>query len=329
MHGVKRVNLTEELRLEKEKKEAIKVEQFKNLSSTIETLKHSNDKQQELLDTLAAQLSMNPDLTTSYNLRRDVIKQRNYKEAEWGKELNFTLRLLTSNPKSYPLWQHRSWILNEINKDEYYQKELDLTYKLLSMDKRNFLGWSYRREILDILYKRLTTDEIDDLYLKEWDYLTMMINSDISNYSAWHQRRILLIHYMNKENEDKIPENSINSLITKEGEYIYHAIFTDAEDQSVWNYMKWFVTDQNILSVLGNEELNNIVDKFLEAMKEINEDELEFSNKLNKWCSLMIIFLAEYYKKDIPVAEKIELLESLKKTDPLRANRYQEMIEQI
>lgn len=329
MHGVKRVTLTEELRLEKEKKEAIKVEQFKKLTSTIQTLKGKDDKTQELLDKLAAQLSMNPDLTTSYNLRREVIKKRNYTEADWDKELNFTLKLLTSNPKSYPLWQHRSWILNEINQDEYYQKELNLTYKLLSMDKRNFHGWSYRREILDILHTRLSAEELDDLYLKEWEYLTMMINSDISNYSAWHQRRILILHYMNKSDGNKIPEGDVHSLIKKEGDYIYNAIFTDAEDQSVWNYMKWFVTDNDIAKLLKEHELSELVDKFLEAMQEINEDEVEFNGKPNKWCTLMIIFLEDRYKREFCLNDRKKLFDSLKTIDPLRATRYQEMSDQI
>ncbi|KAL6935218.1 related to Geranylgeranyl transferase type-2 subunit alpha [Hanseniaspora guilliermondii] len=329
MHGVKRINLTEELRAEKEKKEAIQVDRFRNLSSTIEKLKTGKDTNQDLLKSLSEQLTMNPDLTTSYNLRRSIIKDKGYIEDEWNQELNFTLQLLTSNPKSYPLWQHRSWILKQIDKDEYYQKELNLTYKLLSMDKRNFHGWSYRREILDILNERLSLTSIEDLYFKEWEYLTMMINSDISNYSAWHQRRTLLVYYIESTQLTKIPEGTLKKLITKECDYIYQAIFTDAEDQSVWNYMKWFVSDERVLSILGNEELNTAVDKYLEAMREINEDELEFSNKLNKWCTLMMLFLTENYSKEITKVEKIDLLESLKKSDPLRINRYQEMIDKI
>lgn len=328
MHGVKRINLTDELRAEKEKKEAVKVDRFKALSSTIEKLKAKKDTHKELLASLSEQLSMNPDLTTSYNLRRSIIKENGFTEDEWNQELNFTLKLLTSNPKSYPLWQHRSWILKQIDKNEYYQKELNLTYKLLSMDKRNFHGWSYRREILDILHERLPPTSVEDLYFKEWEYLTMMINSDISNYSAWHQRRILLVYYIEGKELTKIPEGDLKKLITSESEYIYHAIFTDAEDQSVWNYMKWFVSDERVLSILGKEELNTTVDKYLEAMREINEDEMEFSNKLNKWCTLMMIFLTDYYNKEITKAEKIDLLESLKKSDPLRINRYQEMIDE-
>lgn len=329
MHGVKRINLTEELKAEKEKKEAIKVDRFKTLSSTIEKLKSEKNTHKELLTSLSEQLAMNPDLTTSYNIRRSIIKEKGYSDDEWNQELNFTLKLLTSNPKSYPLWQHRSWILKQIDKDENYQKELNLTYKLLSMDKRNFHGWSYRREILDILSERLPSTSVEDLYLKEWEYLTMMINSDISNYSAWHQRRILLIYYIEGKHLTKIPEGGLKKLVTTESEYIYQAIFTDAEDQSVWNYMKWFVSDEKVLSILGNEELNATVDKYLEAMREINEDEMDFSNKLNKWCTLMMIFLTDYYNKEITKAEKIDLLESLKKSDPLRTNRYQEMIDEI
>ena len=92
--------------------------------------------------------------------------------------------------------------------------------------------------------------------------------------------------------------------------------------------MKWFVSDERVLSILGKEELNTTVDKYLEAMREINEDEMEFSNKPNKWCTLMMIFLTDYYNKEITKAEKIDLLESLKKSDPLRINRYQEMIDE-
>ena len=333
MHGVKRVDLTEELRLEKEKKDKIKLEKFKFLSTTIDTLS-SKDKDEEelkeLLKNLDAQLMINSDLTTSYNLRRDTILKLNFKVEDWEKELNYTTMLLTKSPKSYPLWQHRCWILTQLDSKSYYEKELKLTFKLLSLDKRNFHGWSYRRDILDVLYLKLDSNEVQDLYAREWKFLTEMINSDISNYSAWHQRRTLLLHYIDSENGEtpSTEFTSIKELLENEVEYIYQAIFTDAEDQSVWNYMKWFITDSKVRFIFTDKESEQILEKYIEAMHEINEDEFEFDGKWNKWCSLLLIYIKDNISTDRDDIDKKALLESLTESDPLRKNRYKEMLQQ-
>ncbi|XBW35990.1 hypothetical protein QEN19_001564 [Hanseniaspora menglaensis] len=334
MHGVKRVILTEELRLEKKKRDREKVEIFKTLATRVENIKEKDENVKnlkELLLTLNEQLVMNPDLTTSYNLRRSTILKLKFSNEDWDKELNFTTILLTKSPKSYPIWQHRCWILSQLNSVIYYEKELKLTFKLLAMDKRNFHGWSYRRDILDILYAKLDSKNMDALYSKEWEFLTEMINSDISNYSAWHQRRTLLLYYIGSK-ENKTPKQnhiSIKQLLEEEADYLYQAIFTDAEDQSVWNYLKWFITDSKISSIFTNEENKEILDKYISAMNEINEDEFEFNGKWNKYCSLLLIYIKDNLRKERVDIVKSVLLESLVKSDPLRKNRYLELLDKI
>lgn len=332
MHGVKRVTLTKELQLEKERKEKAKLDRFLLLSTKIDALNGKDKKDQELkqlLSYLDAQLIINPDLTTSYNLRRDSILQLEFSSENWDEELNYTMMLLTKAPKSYGLWQHRCWILSQLDSSIYYEKELKLTLKLLSLDKRNFHGWAYRRDILDILSSRLGASEIDELYSKEWEFLTEMINSDISNYSAWHQRRTLLLYYLDSQTfkAPKSDYTSMKDLLVDEVEYLYQAIFTDAEDQSVWNYLKWFITESKVRFCFTGEENEQILEKYIQAMLEINEDESEFNGKWNKWCSLLLIYIKDHLCVDRDDIDKNLLLESLIKSDPLRKNRYLEMLQ--
>lgn len=332
MHGVKRVTLTKELQLEKEKKEKVKLDRFLLLSTKINGLEGKDKRDEELkqlLGYLNAQLLINPDLTTSYNLRRETILKLGFNSENWEEELNYTMMLLTKAPKSYALWQYRCWILSQLDSTIYYKKELNLTLKLLSLDKRNFHGWSYRRDILDILSRKLAEPDIDELYSKEWVFLTEMINSDISNYSAWHQRRTLLLYYLDSQ-KFKTPKPdyaSMKDLLVEEVEYLYQAIFTDAEDQSVWNYLKWFITEGKVRSRFTAEENEQILEKYIQAMLEINEDEFEFNGKWNKWCSLLLIYTKDYLRDNRTDIDKELLLESLIKSDPLRKNRYLEMLQ--
>ena len=75
-----------------------------------------------------------------------------------------------------------------------------------------------------------------------------MISKNFSNFSAWHYRGNMLIAL---QSHLQLPE--LNGLIypvpletiDKEFEQMKHALFTEPNDQSSWNYHKWLV---NLLS---------------------------------------------------------------------------------
>ena len=75
------------------------------------------------------------------------------------KELEFVVKGIMRNPKSYMLWFHRQWaiergliferdLIKEVTDDSWKSRiletELKLCDKMLAMDERNFHCWNYR-----------------------------------------------------------------------------------------------------------------------------------------------------------------------------------------
>lgn len=167
-------------------------------------------------------LSENPEFYTVWNHRRriliaqiDKIKDSDPGAAESASEnvrekqitkllagdLRFLVPLLQKFPKCYWLWNHRSWLLKQTEKDlpiqaaiEFWTQEMGLVTKMLGRDSRNFHAWGYRRGVvaeLERLEESLgrpsskTTEEVE--------YTRQMIGKNLSNFSAWHARSKLLL----------------------------------------------------------------------------------------------------------------------------------------
>lgn len=86
-------------------------------------------------------LQWNPDYYTIWNYRRililDQIKNEPEKEKKlYQHELVFFLQLIKINPKSYWLWNHRIWSLQNMPNPDW-DAELGLVDKMLTMDARN------------------------------------------------------------------------------------------------------------------------------------------------------------------------------------------------
>lgn len=187
--------------------------------------------------------------------------------------------------------------------------------KLLQLDARNFHGWHYRRLILDKLEKATGCSRDKE----ELEFVTENINRNISNYSAWHQRTVLIPRLFA---EKKIPDE--REFLKQEFGYITNAIFTDAEDQSVWFYIKWFIRNEMVINALGREEYIRLLQNLERDIRVINQDDLEFSGKQNNWC-LKILIVIEKVAGDMGVDMKShtsEYLKQLIEADPLRKNRY-------
>ena len=68
---------------------------------------------------------------------------------------------------------------------------------------------------------------------------TSMLEKNFSNFSAWHYRGKLLTKiHKNNGTVYQVPLN----IIEEELEKIKHAIFTEPNDQSPWNYHRWLIS---------------------------------------------------------------------------------------
>lgn len=165
-------------------------------------------------------------------------------------ELRLTQEALgEKNPKSYPAWHHRQWIVQ--NYAVSLEKELELCAQFLTHDERNFHCWNYRRWVA----ARAAVPPKD-----EFAFTTEKINRNFSNYSAWHYRSHLL-PLLTPEGK---PDSMVGmDLLAPELELVQQACFTEPDDQSAWMYHRWLLAQLDKLIKAGGGD----AERALEALK--------------------------------------------------------------
>ncbi|KAH3899341.1 Rab geranylgeranyltransferase BET4 SCDLUD_004780 [Saccharomycodes ludwigii] len=319
---------------QKKLKDQAKIKYYRELNNQLLIAYKTNHKYDlESFKLTSIVLDLNPELNVAWNFRRKIILNYFLQNTDssvafdWNQELNFTMLQLKRYPKVYWIWNHRTWCLRYVNDIQMWQNELHLVDKMLAVDARNFHGWTYRRYVVSQLKKNEPSNS-DLLNETEFDYTTVKINKDISNFSAWHQRASLFPGKLSQLQG----YSAKLELIKNEISYLTNAIFTDAEDQSVWIYLKWFITDATIVGILqtgeGGDGYLNVLKQFEDSIQIINNDEIEFSGKDNNWCLKILIVIQTIFFDKLQVEkggrtdDRRIMLEKLVEVDPLRKNRY-------
>jgi len=254
MHGRLKVRSTQEQeerkRIEREKK----LEMYKYAMSKCVEVIANKDFGNPIACKLSEELlSANGDISTLWNLRKDIVEYRLEQSANSAEsdsdsirdqlakmfvnELQLTEQALKKNPKSYGSWHHRQWCLKKANSPALdlstrsallsWSNELQLCNVFLNLDERNFHCWKHRFFVVDAghLFK-----------LSELEYTYEKICANFSNYSSWHYRSKLI--------ECLYSEAQVDSDIFKrELDLIENALFTDPNDQSAWIYEKWLLLE--------------------------------------------------------------------------------------
>lgn len=296
-----------------------KIETYRALVDEVLKLRDDGHFSKESLKATTKLLQENPEFNAIWNYRREILDRLapSLDSEFWDNELMFTLIQLKQYPKVYWIWNHRLWTLQHHSDrtTKIWETELAMTSNLLQIDARNFHGWHYRRLILNKLENVTGVNRDKD----ELEYVTKNINKNISNYSAWHQRAALI---SNLFSNNEIPDE--RQFIQDEFAYITNAIFTDAEDQSVWFYTKWFIKNGNVQKALSREEFIRLLQDLQNNIIMINQDDIDFSGNENNWC-LKILIVIEGIQRDLGLqveSHSNDYLQQLITADPLRKNRY-------
>lgn len=381
MHNRKRSSITPEMQSKMDRK----AEMISDLLSVV--LKDSRSKKDtspELLDRTSKLLMMNPDCYTLWNYRREILIETLAEqglsneispsgiegetvfsglstpsgdalyfvsEAE-GKtireqELLLTQQCIQKNPKSYPSWYHREWIVRRFQCIDQGHQELELCNLFLKTDQRNFHCWNYRRFVIAHFGISANT---------EIEYSTAKIEENFSNYSAFHHRAVYLSGLIS--NTDQLV-----SFLRVDFGIIENAVFTDPYDQSAWWYWRYLI--KQCASILMRSGDNNshkaticeLLAEQVGIVHEITEAEPECRWSVDSLLHLLIVVekfsdqLSNYGGADrgdlaengdkggegggdvspgqvllLSLAElgvdKRQLLDKVKTLDPLRARRY-------
>ena len=279
MHGRLKVKSSEQQKLEKkierEKKSRAYLEAIRDIFDNRGKQGDHPEEGEILLKKTAMMLYGNPDITTLWNMRKEITEER-IGENEDGKEdqrlvkeLEVTQQCLMANPKSYGAWckmrertgvqrtwlisnclsDHRCWCMLRMGKPDW-NRELSLCTRYLSLDERNFHCWDYRRFVAE----RAGVEPA-----KELGYSMELINTNFSNYSSWHYRSKLLPLVFPSDSGLGISEEKRR----EELDLIQNAAFTDPEDSSAWFYHTW------LLGQGEKEELKVFLFRILPSQKAV------------------------------------------------------------
>ncbi|OII77553.1 protein prenyltransferase alpha subunit repeat [Cryptosporidium andersoni] len=156
----------------------------------------------------------------------NINKNKNIESKDLSKEDNYS----------------KSHILSII---KIFKDELNLCERFLQFDDRNFHCWNHRLFLLTCLtricylYPMIYNSypEFRDIGKSEIALTKQYIEDNFSNYSSWYQR-ILLNNTPNVSIIENIEDLKL------ELDLIHQAIFTEPNDQSIWQYYQWLIGDK-------------------------------------------------------------------------------------
>lgn len=163
--------------------------------------KHRREEPSTIARWLLGALLLNPDVTTFWNMRRELVRSHKLEAPE---EFFFSRLVLYHKPKCFEAFAYRRWLLSYIlnSKDGHYDpesvespfcRELDIATTCADRYASNYHAWSHRRHVMTLrescgfAYPTLET---------EWKNSLAWCQRHVSDYSGLSYRQFLLNKYM-------------------------------------------------------------------------------------------------------------------------------------
>ncbi|KFO97630.1 Protein prenyltransferase alpha subunit repeat-containing protein 1, partial [Calypte anna] len=159
----------------------------------------------ELIDITCTLLLLNPDFTTAWNVRKELILSGTLNPL---KDLHLGKLALTKFPKSPETWIHRRWVLQQLIQEnslpslvtkgnlgaapverihQLLQEEMNVCSEAAGRYPSNYNAWSHRIWVLQHLGKLTAKVLLDELSsTKYW------VSMHVSDHSGFHYRQFLL-----------------------------------------------------------------------------------------------------------------------------------------
>lgn len=305
----------------KRRRDAVLIREYLDLTAKANEHRARHDCSDAALVVTTELLERNPENYTVWNIRREILSgifsaatatPETKKKLLVG-DLVFLGRLLKRFPKTYWLWNHRIWCLEQDPSADWGQ-ELALVNYMLEKDARNFQCWHYRRYVVK-MQERASGEPAT---ASEFKYTTAKINANFSNYSAWHNRSKLVPLYT-----AEFDNTQRRKFLDSEFEYVTQAIFTDPDDHSAWLYHSWLVeVPEATVPDLTQDEVATLRRREVESLASLYEEEPESKNIM--FFLARCLQLAHMPSVDVagqPVSP-LDLLQNLQTVDPDRKNMY-------
>ncbi|NXV08875.1 PTAR1 protein, partial [Cettia cetti] len=180
----------------------------------------------ELIDITCTLLLLNPDFTTAWNVRKELILSGTLNPL---KDLHLGKLALTKFPKSPETWIHRRWVLQQLIQENslpslatkenlgaapverihrLVQEEMKVCSEAAGRYPSNYNAWSHRIWVLQHLAKLTVKVLLDELSsTKYW------VSTHVSDHSGFHYRQFLLnslIHRTVTDNNILVQNQMVN-----------------------------------------------------------------------------------------------------------------------
>ncbi|CAL7944578.1 unnamed protein product [Xylocopa violacea] len=163
--------------------------------------KHRREESSTIARWLLGALLLNPDVTTFWNMRRELVRSH---KLEVSEEFFFTRLVLYHKPKCFEAFAYRRWLLSYIlnDKDSNYDPEpaasplcteLDIATTCADRYASNYHAWSHRRHVMTLRESRGFTYPTLET---EWKNSLTWCQRHVSDYSGLSYRQFLLKKYM-------------------------------------------------------------------------------------------------------------------------------------
>ncbi|NXI36321.1 PTAR1 protein, partial [Galbula dea] len=199
----------------------------------------------ELVDITCTLLLLNPDFTTAWNVRKELILSGTLNPL---KDLHLGKLALTKFPKSPETWIHRRWVLQQLIQENslpslltkgnlgaapverihrLVQEEMNVCSEAAGRYPSNYNAWSHRIWVLQHLGKLTVKVLLDELSsTKYW------VSTHVSDHSGFHYRQFLLKSLIGRT----VTDNNVlvqKEVVNEQKEENAGAEATFAEEQSV------------------------------------------------------------------------------------------------
>lgn len=159
--------------------------------------KHRREEPSTVARWLLGALLLNPEITTFWNMRRELVKAHKLDATE---ELSFARLVLYHKPKCFEAFAYRRWLLSYIldAKEPNYNPgptesllcaELELAGTCADRYANNYHAWSHRRHVLTLRESRGHTHPTFEF---EWKNSLAWCQRHVSDYSSFSYRQFLL-----------------------------------------------------------------------------------------------------------------------------------------
>ncbi|XP_018324874.1 protein prenyltransferase alpha subunit repeat-containing protein 1 [Agrilus planipennis] len=147
---------------------------------------------------LVGALLINPEVTTFWNMKKELIEQD---ILQTGKELLFTKLVLSHKSKSNDTFNHRRWLLKRMlsnTKPECYidmlPEEFAVTEFAAEKAENNYHAWTHRIWCLEnfLFSKTIDYQSKSNVIFEQLQFSLGWINNHISQHSGYHYRQYLI-----------------------------------------------------------------------------------------------------------------------------------------